>query len=314
MKLHQLRALDAVARLGGIRAAAREMGLTQPALTKALRELEEANHLKLLVRGHRGASLTDAGTRLVIHGRAIFRELEAAQIEMLQMAGDKGGHVSFGISPMLGQVIIPEAYRAFRTRFPNVRLRMHEAFTRETIAWVADGTIDFAVVLLLGSEASANITTQPWFDVDHKVVGRLGHPLGQRATFEDLHAQEWLITNASGGGQFDLLTRLCAENGMALPERIIEIPSLNLLQTMLHQTDAVAISPILTRAPSGDKAQIIECDAVHGLRRQFGLIRKADSQLGAAAEAMRDEVFRLSHRIMQDLKAHDAKGSFRSDG
>ncbi|ADO42644.1 LysR family transcriptional regulator [Ketogulonicigenium vulgare] len=295
MKLHQLRALDAVARLGGIRAAAREMHLSQPALTKALRELEGATGLKLLDRGNAGAILTEAGSRLLLRSRVVFRELEYAEMEMRQMAGQERGRVSVALSPVLGQLILSKAYRTFNRQFPNISLRVEPAFTRTSLAAVADGRVDFAVVLLQGVHAAANVVVEPWFDVAHRVLGRAGHPLGQRATLDQVLSQDWALTNATAGGQFDLLAKLCADNGHALPEVIHEAASTTLLVALVSGTELLTFAPMLNAATlNSGETQIIECEEVRGLTRKFGLLRRADSYLSPAANALKDEIMRLS--------------------
>ncbi|ARO15808.1 transcriptional regulatory protein (plasmid) [Ketogulonicigenium robustum] len=295
MKLHQLRALDAVARLGGIRAAARELALSQPALTKALRELEAATSLKLLERGNRGAVLTEAGTRLLIRSRVVFRELEYAEMEMRQLAGHDKGRISIAISPVLGQMILSKAYSLFNKQFPNISLRFLPAFTRSSMAAVADGTIDFAVVLLQGIETSANVIVEPWFDVEHRIVARIGHPLGTSTTVAQALAQDWALTNATGGGQFDLLAKLCAENNAPLPHVIHEAASSSLLVALVGGTDLLTFAPMLGQGFSNPPLQVIECPEVIGLKRKFGLIRRADGYLSPALVALRNEIQRLSY-------------------
>ena len=78
MKLHQLQALVAAVEHGSIRAAARELHLTQAALTKSLRQLEEEAGVALLVRKSRGVGLTEAGLRLHARALLVMRQLALA--------------------------------------------------------------------------------------------------------------------------------------------------------------------------------------------------------------------------------------------
>lgn len=101
MKLHQLHALVGVVEYGGIRAAARAMHLTQAALTKSLRQLEEDHGVALLIRKPSGVSLTDAGQRLHARAQLVVRQLDLASEELEQAKGQDGGMVRVGLTPYL---------------------------------------------------------------------------------------------------------------------------------------------------------------------------------------------------------------------
>lgn len=87
MKDHQLRALIQVAESGSIRAAARTMNLSQSALTKALRELEEDVGAELLQRSYRGIHFTAEGEALLARARLVQSTLERARAEIREMRG-----------------------------------------------------------------------------------------------------------------------------------------------------------------------------------------------------------------------------------
>ena len=86
IRLHQLRDLLAVVETGSLRAAARQLGLTQPSLTKSLRQLEEQTALALVVRSKHGVTLTSAGQRLVEHARAIESEIRRTAQDLQRIA------------------------------------------------------------------------------------------------------------------------------------------------------------------------------------------------------------------------------------
>jgi len=79
MKYHQLAAIDAVARAGGIRAAAKSLGVTQGSVTKALRELEAEAGEALVIRSAQGATMTEAGRQLSLRAQLIVAQMQAAQ-------------------------------------------------------------------------------------------------------------------------------------------------------------------------------------------------------------------------------------------
>ncbi|HDT1827297.1 TPA: LysR family transcriptional regulator [Klebsiella quasipneumoniae subsp. similipneumoniae] len=91
IKFHQIRAFVEVAREGSIRGASRSLAVSQPALTKAIKELEEGLSAQLFVRRRQGVALTDNGESFYQHASLILEELRAAQDELLQRQGEQAG-------------------------------------------------------------------------------------------------------------------------------------------------------------------------------------------------------------------------------
>ena len=98
IRLHHLRDLLAVVETGSLRAAARKLGLTQPSLTKSLRQLEEQTALALLVRSKHGVTLTSAGQHLVERARLIESELRRTAEDLELLRGGTVRSVSVGVS------------------------------------------------------------------------------------------------------------------------------------------------------------------------------------------------------------------------
>lgn len=299
MKTVQMRAFDAVARCGGIRAAARQLGVTQPALTKSIKELEKSLGVQLLYRGSRGVELTAAGQRVLVRARAALREIEQAEAEMQAYANRSIGQVSLSISPMLGEIIFPSAFQAFRKQLPEVSVKLVEAYATSVSGMIAEGEIDFALVLLPNREQAANLKTEHWLNVGHKIVARKSHPLNGPVDLQDLLQQEWLITNRAAGGQFAILSQLCAKHGFDLPRSITEIPSLSLLRATLRETDAISIAPVLPNTPGAENFKSLECLALPDLTRGFGVVSSANSGLSTSAKVMKDLLQRACMRLRE---------------
>ena len=97
MKLQQLHVLVAVVDTGGIRAASRQLNVSQAAVTKAMKSLEETAGTPLLLRKARGVTLTAAGTRMLARARVIARQVTLAHEELRQTAGEDFGSVRLGV-------------------------------------------------------------------------------------------------------------------------------------------------------------------------------------------------------------------------
>ena len=97
IKFHHIRAFVEVAREGSIRGASRALAISQPALTKAIKELEEGLSAQLFVRRSQGVALTENGESFYQHASLILEELRVAQDELLQRQGEQAGQINIGL-------------------------------------------------------------------------------------------------------------------------------------------------------------------------------------------------------------------------
>ena len=118
MKLQHLRVLVAIAENGSVRAAARSMGVTQPALSNSLQQLEASLGVPLVNRTARGATLTPYGRAVLARAQGITQDLDRLREEVEQMRGSLAGGVSVAISPSPAMVLLPEALARFHKEFP----------------------------------------------------------------------------------------------------------------------------------------------------------------------------------------------------
>lgn len=146
MKLHQFEALVAVVDHGGIRAAARALNVSQAAVTKSMRLLEDEAGTPLLIRRTRGVALTEAGQRLLARARVITRQVSLACEDLHQAGGDDVGTLRVGLTPFLNFTALGETFSWFRQRYRNVQLQLIEGLMLRVLPKLRDGTLDIAAV------------------------------------------------------------------------------------------------------------------------------------------------------------------------
>ena len=116
MKLSQIRNLLAIAEKGSVRAAARHLGLAQPALTRSMQELERQLGVSLFERGPKGISLTMFGTKFLARAQTIQSEVRRAEEEIGQLQGGTEGEIFLCLSTVPHIALLPYALEAFRKR------------------------------------------------------------------------------------------------------------------------------------------------------------------------------------------------------
>ena len=201
MKLQHLRALVAIAESGSVRAAARSLGLTQPALSKSLQQLEASLSVSLVTRTARGATLTPYGRAVLARAQGITQDLDRLREEVEQMRGSLTGGVSVAISPSPAKVLLPQALRRFHKDFPEVRVRVRESVYPDTLRMLREGQADLAVgaVPQLSRALTAEFHSETLYHNTLVVAGRRDHPMAAATSLADLLACQWLQHGPANG-------------------------------------------------------------------------------------------------------------------
>lgn len=242
MKLHQLQALVGAVEHGSIRAAARAMHLTQAALTKSLRQLEDNAGVPLLVRGSRGVLLTEAGQRLHARAQLVTRQIALASDELRQTRGDQDGQVRAGLTPYLMLTVLGETFHWFRKRYPRVELRLMEGLLTRVLPALRDGSLDFAILATSGEVSTQEFAVTQLQVTPQVLAVREGHPLLKRCSAAQLAALEWVLPGPMAVGMDPATANMFAQASMAAPAQITRCDALAAM-ALVRQSDAVTIMP-----------------------------------------------------------------------
>lgn len=215
MRLNQIRDFVAVIECGSINAAARKLGVSQPGITKSIKNLEAEMHTQLVQRTTRGVIPTAYGRAFFLRARVAQSELRKGEEEVQQLVGAGGGSVAFGAGPIASAFIVPEAVCAFRKQFPHAEMRLVEGFAHALVPLVRDETLDFAIgPRLPGMLLDAGISFRPLIHHHRVVAGRKGHPLAAARSLAKLVDLPWLSFEPR-----ELLDQTFSTLGLPLPVR-----------------------------------------------------------------------------------------------
>jgi molybdate transport repressor ModE-like protein len=142
----RLRLLVEIGRRGSMSAAARAVGIGQPTASEHVRILEGAAGQRLVERGGRGSSLTEAGEVLALHASQALQVLEAGEEELARLAGLESGTVHIGASTTPGVYLLPDTLGCFRRDHPNVSVEVEIASTDEILRRLVAGRVQLALV------------------------------------------------------------------------------------------------------------------------------------------------------------------------
>ena len=157
MDIRALRAFAEVARQGGFTRAAAALHLSQSAVSKLVKGLEEELGVPLLHRDRRRASTTDAGALVLRRAEAILDGVRAVEEELGELAGARRGRLRIGLPPMVSGAFFPRVVADFRRRHPGVALELRETGARRVEALVLARELDLGVTILPTDTAAFDV-------------------------------------------------------------------------------------------------------------------------------------------------------------
>jgi LysR family transcriptional regulator, regulator of abg operon len=240
MKLHQLRVLLALAQHGSMHEASRSLHISQPALSKAVAELERELGVTLISRSVRGVSLTNYGRALAKRANVVEQELRHAQEDIEAMRGHAEAQLNIGFSAVASSGPLPEAIAEFRQRYPSVALRAYEMRPQQILEGLREGHLDLALISTNSGPGTNAFQWEPLFSVGMVIAARPDHPLGRVTHLRSLLDADWLTLDPldDPGSPLASLMRL---HRLDMPKRIVQSAS-NLLGLQLATcTDLISM-------------------------------------------------------------------------
>ena len=178
---------------GSIRGAAKKLGVTQPALTKTLRNLETRLGAPLMLRSVGGVTPTQYGRALIPRATLITEEFLRASEELSQMSGHRGGYVTIGISPVVSLFLGASALSRLWQHHPLANIHIVHGQYEYLVAGIQEGKLDFSMGPIPRASIDKRITIEPLFQHAIVPVVRQGHSLAKSRSLADLQKAEWIF-------------------------------------------------------------------------------------------------------------------------
>lgn len=236
MTATQLEAFLHFADAQGYAGAAAASGLSQPAIHRAVRELEQICAVQLAERRGRGMVLTTAGHAMARGVRLAAGEI-AAGLDEARGDPDEGRRIALGAMPLSRALVVPRALAHFLREVPGTVIDVVEGSWRELVDPLLDGVIDI-MIGALRADPPPGIAQVPLFTDRLAIFGRKHHPLAGRAvTLADLRAQSWVV----GPAGTPLRTHWEALFEGAPPPVPVECGSVMVIRGLVMQSDLLTL-------------------------------------------------------------------------
>src|SRR3954470_4073563 len=293
MDLRQLNTFLQVAELGSLSKAADRLRIAQPALSRQIRMLEDDLKVALFTRHGRGMVPTPAGEVLRTRVSGILRQLEETRADLAQEAGAVRGRVVFGLPPTVGGILATRLIERFLAAYPEVTLRVVQAFSGYLLDWLHGGELDLAVVY--GAAPAVSVRVSPLLVENLAFVAAPGAvpPAHHAIGFADL-ARQRLVLPGPQHGLRQLLEAAARQRGVAL-QVVVEADDLQVLKDLaLRQIGATVLPQAAVHAEVAAGrlavAPIIDPQLSRKLVVAEPLGRQTSNAVRAFAAVLRDEV------------------------
>jgi LysR family transcriptional regulator, carnitine catabolism transcriptional activator len=280
LSLARIRSFVAVAEERQFRRAAERVGISQPALSAHLRELEGFLGLPLLSRTTRSVRLTAEGEKFLQRARNILADLESAVLEVRDHASLRRGRLAVASIPSAASRILPEVVADFTQRFPGIDVQMIELASQDVERCVAGGNADIGIAPTPDRNSELSFS----FLMSDRFVGlvpresRLARQ--RRVRLEELFAFP-LIATVPGTSIRATLERACREHGKSL--RVAHsVTQHHTVVAMVGAGLGVALLPSLSLDDSLDVAQVMVVNPQ--ISRNLGVIQRKGETSSAANE------------------------------
>jgi DNA-binding transcriptional LysR family regulator len=281
MDLTLIRSFLSVAETGAITEAAERIGITQPALSRRLQQLEEHLGVELLVRGRKGVALTEIGRLVQSEAQTIVARYERMREMVTSHQRLEGGTVRIGGGATAVSYMLPEAIAAFQAAHPQVRFQMREAGSSEIADDVVAGHLELGVVTLPVRDRELDVT--PLTTDRIVLVARHDHLLARkrRVRIQDLADQAFVAFEA-GSALRQIIDSKLRDAGVEV-NVVMELRSIPAILRMVSTTGNLAFVSQLGMEQQNDVVAV----TVQGLRieRRLAIIARRGARLSPAADA-----------------------------
>lgn len=286
MKPQHIQVLVAIAEHGSLRAAARSMGKTQPALTQSLKQAEEELGIALFFRTSRGVELTEIGERVIGRARSITSEIARLEDEVAQLRGEQIGAVNVCLSPLAAVRIMPCALTHFRKTHAQIEVRLSSGLFPGALKPLREGRTDLLIGPSPPMSMARNITVEHLIDTPINVVTATNSPLLEATSLSELTEAQWIMIGAPTGPG-DIFHQPFIDNGFTPPKALTTSESYFGALSIVESLGAVCTFPSLLLKEMGRSWKIAPIPIVEEIPSlRISLMTRAGHPLTPAAEAL----------------------------
>ncbi|WP_322052682.1 LysR family transcriptional regulator [Paraburkholderia bannensis] len=292
LNTRRLQLFVALARHRHMPSTASAFGISQPAVSSAMRVLESGSGITLFHRSPRGVQLSEEGETFLLHVRRALNELRHVPDDIAALHGNIQGAVTVGALPLGRTLILPAAIARLSAQHPGVRVVTDESAYELLVAGLRAGDVDFVLGALRENDAASGLANERLMAEDMVVLARRGHPLAQKSALNvgDLRNAQWIVSrlHSPARGLFEAQFKRLK---LKPPMPTVETADLAVIRGLLMGSDMIAALSAQQLHYEIAAGELVVLDVpLHNTRREIGLTMRADSAPSPGARALIDAI------------------------
>ena len=246
LKTRQLMLLAAMEEEGNVRRAADVLGMTQPAASRLLKELEDVLEVRLFDRTPHGMHATLYGEVMIRHARMVLSNLDQAHNEISALRAGLAGQVQIGAIAAAAATMVPLAIARVKALYPQLQIWLQVETSNMMLPLIAEGHLDIMIgrVLERQGEFKDTVRYEPIAEEPLCVVVRPGHPLEQATglTMHDIVNAGWVL-HPPGSVLRHRFDMVFSQIGLSSPQNVVNTNNILAISGILLQSDMLAVMP-----------------------------------------------------------------------
>lgn len=281
MDIRQLQYFVQAARMRSFTRAAESLYITQPTISKMIRNLEVELEADLFYREGKSIRMTDAGEILFTKAQSIVESFASLSSELDSLRNLEQGHIRIGLPPMVGASFFPSVIGQFHRRYPQVTIRLHEDGAKKVEEDVETGLLDIGMVVLPVNTAKLHCFT--FIEEKLELLVPIGHRLAGAdcVAMKDLAEEEFVLFREDFTLHDRIITE-CVKAGFQ-PKVVYESSQWDLISRMVAVGMGIALLPE-TICRDMDRSRVVIIPVTEPvIPWQLGMVWRKDRYLSFAA-------------------------------
>lgn len=316
LNTRRLQLLISLAKHRHMPSAAQALGVSQPAVSSAIRILENGAGCSLFHRTARGLLLSTEGETFSLHVRRALNELRHVPDDIAALRGHITGQVHVGALPLGRTSILPRAVAAMLAHYPGVRIVTDESPYDTLVASLRAGDLDFILGALRPADPTNGLLSERLLSEGMVVLARKGHPLASvrrethamndassppesaerertpALTLRDLKDAQWILPRQHAPAR-SILEALFVRTRLKAPVAAVETADLAMIRGLLLSTDMIAALSARQLQYECDRGELVVLDVLlPNTQRDIGLTMRADGDPSPSARKLIEAIRR----------------------
>jgi DNA-binding transcriptional LysR family regulator len=289
MNMRQMVLLVHLSRETSILKAAEAVGMSQPAASTLLKQLEDALGVTLFERYPRGVEPNAYGEIAIRHAISILSDVQRAQEEIAALKRGESCKVAIGSVLTPGIELVPKAIVLLERQHSQMTVSVEIDNSKPLIQKLLEGKLDIVIGRVLDPQHLSEVDWEAITEEPYSLVGRSGHPLARRRRtllLEDLVDYAWIVP-PSNSVMREHINALFLRNGLPFPSRVVENFSAPVMVRLLQCSDMLAALPAAVVEPYCETGVLKVIPIEHNLKlAAYGIITRKDHPLSRDANAL----------------------------